>query len=260
MGRLRVMCAVILIAVFAGVGSAAAVPVGLELSLAIDVSGSVSASEYNLQMRGYALAFRDAQVQQAVLGVDNGIAVNLVFWAGRSQQVEAISFQHLNSLQAIESFASSLLAVERPFSGGTSIGPAIEFAANSLIQNDFEGARLIIDVSGDGVSIIPETEQARDQALSMGIDTINGLPIGGGDRLVQFYQNHLIGGDDAFLVAAASFDDFRQAIATKLFREIDSGPDSDQGTEVPEPTSALLLLVYIAGFGARKNACERILS
>ena len=42
--------------------TASAVPVDLGLSLVIDVSGSVSGSEYDLQMDGYANAFRSAAV------------------------------------------------------------------------------------------------------------------------------------------------------------------------------------------------------
>ncbi len=43
-----------------------AVPVGLELSLLIDVSGSVDANEYNLQKGGYISAFQSAAVQAAI--------------------------------------------------------------------------------------------------------------------------------------------------------------------------------------------------
>ena len=52
--------------------SASAVPVDLGLSLVIDVSGSVSTAEYNLQMDGYANAFRSSAVQQNILGGNVG--------------------------------------------------------------------------------------------------------------------------------------------------------------------------------------------
>src|SRR4051794_19231929 len=60
-----------------------AVPVGLELSLLVDVSGSVDNSEYNLQKQGYVNAFSDPGLVSAILASTGGsIAVNFVQWSG----------------------------------------------------------------------------------------------------------------------------------------------------------------------------------
>ena len=57
-------------------------PVDLELVLAVDVSQSVNAQEFALQMAGYAQAFRNRHVLEAIRAAgDRGIAVALVQWA-----------------------------------------------------------------------------------------------------------------------------------------------------------------------------------
>jgi hypothetical protein len=58
---------------------------------------------------------------------------------------------------------------------------------------------------------------------------INGLPILALEPwLDSYYRDHVIGGDGAFLIAAASFEEFAQAIRRKLITEI----------AVPPPTAA----------------------
>ena len=44
-----------------------AIPVSVELALLVDVSGSVSTSEFNLQRTGYVNAFLDAGIQAAII-------------------------------------------------------------------------------------------------------------------------------------------------------------------------------------------------
>src|SRR5690349_21078779 len=54
----------------------------LELVLAVDASGSVDDQEYQLQLKGIAQGFRDAEVLRAIRsGPAKSIAVNLLVWA-----------------------------------------------------------------------------------------------------------------------------------------------------------------------------------
>lgn len=46
--------------------TAEAVPLDLELSLLVDVSGSVSGSEFSLQRGGYSAAFRSGRLQDLI--------------------------------------------------------------------------------------------------------------------------------------------------------------------------------------------------
>ena len=55
--------------------------VDVELVLSVDVSGSISSREFNLQRDGYANAFRDPEVIAAIKSLDHGLAVTLQYWS-----------------------------------------------------------------------------------------------------------------------------------------------------------------------------------
>ncbi|MCH9672492.1 MAG: DUF1194 domain-containing protein [Gammaproteobacteria bacterium] len=233
--------------------SAQAIPVDLELSLVIDVSGSVSGSEYDLQMDGYAGAFRDAAVQNAILGGANGgIAVNAVFFSSSAQ--ELIPFTLLDTVASINAFADTLDNFARPFSGGTTISAGLNVSVPSFgletggVANGFESTRQVIDVSGDGTSSTTGTQNARDAALAAGVDAINGIAIEGNATstvITDFYRDNLIGGTGSFVVTAAGFDDFDTAIVTKLRAEI--APPPTPG--IPEPSVMALFGAGLFGLG-----------
>lgn len=209
---------------------ARAVPIALELQLLVDVSGSVSTSEFNLQRTGYANAFQSASIQNAIANV-GGIAVQFVYWSSSSQQQVAVDWTLVSDAASANSFANSILSASRPFSGGTAPQAAMAFGAPLFANNGFEGQRLVMDVSGDGTG--ENNSNGRDAALAAGVTTINGLVISPNTALTNYYNNRVLGGAGAQLFTAASFDDFGAAVQTKIGREI-------VGT-VPEPGSLLLL-------------------
>ena len=56
--------------------------VDLELVLAVDGSGSISSSEFKLQLAGYSAAFRDPELQAAITSGPTGrIAVAMMIWS-----------------------------------------------------------------------------------------------------------------------------------------------------------------------------------
>ena len=71
MGIGKLMIAAIIGSPFLLAGEAKAVPVDLELSLLIDVSGSVSASEFNLQRGAYVDAFKSDSLQSLQMIMQN---------------------------------------------------------------------------------------------------------------------------------------------------------------------------------------------
>ena len=229
-----------------GFGSSAqAVPVALELALLVDVSGSVSAAEYNLQKSGYVNAFLDANVQANIASHAGGIAVTYIEWSGGSQQAQLVNWFHITDAASATAFAATLNGVSRAFSGSTAPGSAIQFVTPQFSTNAFEGNRWVIDVSGDGAENNGvDTSNARDAALAAGVDAINGLPILGEAGLLNFYTNNIKGGAGSFVLPAASFNDFEGAVAAKIGREI---------AQIPEPATLALFGLGLFGFVASRR-------
>jgi hypothetical protein len=79
----------------------------------------------------------------------------------------------------------------------------------------------VIDISGDGRNNRGRSApEARDDAVRAGV-TINGLPILAIELdLEDFYRDNVIGGPGAFVIPAASFETFAEAVLKKLVIEI----------------------------------------
>jgi len=205
-------------------------PVDLELILMADGSGSVDDAEFLIQRQGYAKALRHPDIWH---GISNGIlrriAVSYVEWSGPELQIPIIDWTVIEKKSDLEAFATKLETLPRElYSGGTAIGNAILYGANSIKSNLFEGTREVIDLSGDGWDRngLPAAA-GRDQAVKMGV-TINGLPILDEFRvgLDKFFVENVIGGRGAFSVPANGFKDVFFAIRRKLILEISGMPVS----------------------------------
>ncbi len=205
-------------------GLARAVPVDVEIVLAVDASGSVDELEYALQRFGYANAFRNPRIIRAIRnGAHGAIAVTFVEWTGPELHITIADWALIKDAASAKRFAEELQGRERVlFGGGTAVGDAILFSASLFANNSFEGNRRVIDISGDGPTNRGyPASLARDQVAKQGI-TINGLPILDGfyPGLHVFYLDHVIGGPGAFAIPAKGFRDFSAAVLSKLIREI----------------------------------------
>ncbi|ARV63271.1 hypothetical protein BZZ01_27525 [Nostocales cyanobacterium HT-58-2] len=215
--------------------SFAATIVGTELVLSVDVSGSITSSEFNLQRKGYANAFRNPTIQNQIAALPGGLAATLSYWS--TNAVQSVPWTLISDAASANKFADAIEAVSRPSSGNTGIANAITFAQNLLDSNDFVGNKRIIDVSGDGrenVKSDTALRAARDNAVNAGI-IINGLPIlGSSANLDTYYKDNVIGGSDSFVIAANNFSTFGDAVAQKIGREVAPPPNP-----VPEPLTIL---------------------
>ena len=202
-------------------------PVDLELVLAVDASSSVDDTEFSLQTRGLASAFRDPQVIAAIRAAGpRGVAVAVMQWSEEQRQELAVDWVLVRDTAAILGLAERIAAAPRLIAGGhTAAGNALEFAARTLDDNAYLGLRRVIDISGDGrVNDGLYPHAVRDAAVGRGI-TINGLAILNEIPLLdQYYREHLIGGAGAFVMTAADYADFTRAMVAKLVREIRSAP------------------------------------
>lgn len=240
-------------------GQASATPVGLELMLLVDVSGSVSGTEYNLQKQGYVQAFQNAAVQAAILNSQGGaIAVTYIEWSGAGQVSNKVGWTLIDSAASANAFAAAINATSRAFTGGSTalqdaIGTAFAGFGTEVgaASNGYESLRQVVDVSGDGADnnsgTFSRNGGGRDAALRAGVDTINGIYIVGEAGLATYYDTYVKGGTNAFTESAAGFSQFGEAIERKLVREIRN--------TVPEPGSIVLAGAALLGLaGTRRRA------
>jgi Protein of unknown function (DUF1194) len=206
---------------------AQAEPVDLEIVLAVDDSLSVSAAEFDLQVKELTTAFRDPRVFTAIRAAgDKGVAVSVVQWANLNEQHVAIEWTLVRDAASAEHLAQRIERMPRRFEGyGTAISAALRFCAGTFFANGFEGTRKVIDMSGDGSDNRgPLPDRARDIAVFAGI-TVNGLTIRNEEPNLEFYYvAHVIGGTGAFVMTAESYRDFADVFIRKLIQEVSQGP------------------------------------
>jgi hypothetical protein len=207
--------------------------VDLELVLAVDVSGSVNQTRFELQKQGYVAAFRNPRVLGAIRsGPAQAIAVTMVQWTGPDLQIQVIPWTVIRDRRSAEDFAGTIDSAPRQlFSGGTSISGAIDYSLTLFAESGFRGSRRVIDVSGDGSNNRGRPAHlARDDAARAGVG-VNGLPILALEpNLDRYYYDNVIGGPGAFMVPAESYEAFAAAILKKLITEIADARNGKQRT------------------------------
>ena len=88
--------------------------VDLQLLLAVDASGSVSAQRFELQKRGYAAAFRHPRVLRAIrAGAPDGIAVTMMQWTGPTLQVQIVPWRVIHDEASALALAAEIEAGPR---------------------------------------------------------------------------------------------------------------------------------------------------
>src|SRR5271170_8447521 len=78
------------------------VPVDLQLVLAVDSSGSITADEFRVQMEGLTAAFRNPLILDAIRrGPIGAIAITLVEWSSVEQQHQSIAWTLICDAESI---------------------------------------------------------------------------------------------------------------------------------------------------------------
>ena len=215
----------IIAVIFAGQKTRASSGVDVAILIALDVSASVDASEFDLMREGLAAAISSPEVANAVVNGKRGaIAVSVVQWSGFTEQEMKLDWARLSSNTELVDFANRIRKMSRRYKdGATDIGGALNFSRKKVLTSPFQATRSVIDLAGDGpnnVNFSPTIE--RDLAIKDGI-TINGLAvIGEVSMLEEYFIRFIIGGPDAFVEKTADFDGFMRAMERKLIREIGS--------------------------------------
>ena len=207
-----------------------AIPVDVELVIAVDVSYSMDPDEQALQREGYIQALTSKEFLRALHEGPNGtIAITYFEWAGQSDQKIVMPWRLIDGPEAADAVAAEIARAPYRRASRTSISGALGFAKPLFDNSGYRGLRRVIDVSGDGANNNgPLVVPARDDVLAAGI-TINGLPImlkrasvGSLDieELDVYYEDCVIGGPGAFVVPIRERAKFIEATRTKLVLEI----------------------------------------
>lgn len=202
------------------------------LVLALDVSGSVDAGEYRLQMDGLAEALLDPVVAGAILAPGAApIALYVFEWSGPQFQNTLIDWTLVTDRPTLDGMASTLRRTQRgPSPPSTALGTAMAVAGRALrdAPDCWKGT---IDISGDGKSNTgPRPQDLGDLPQLAGvtinalvINTIDSMGAGPGDEdLMAYFENLVIRGPGAFAEPADGFEDYARAMKKKLLRELDA--------------------------------------
>ena len=106
------------------------------LALGLDVSGSVDAREYRLQIDGVADALSDPRVREALLSMPASPVRLLVFeWSGSEDQAVILPWHEIADDAALETAIATIRSTERrDASPGTALGVAMTQGAALLAQ------------------------------------------------------------------------------------------------------------------------------
>lgn len=199
------------------------------LVLAIDASGSISGTEFDIQRQGYATALLAPPVTLAF--AEAGVVdVAAVFWGDSSYQPQVVPWHRITSAADLARFSAALLAAPRQMSGDTHIGNGLAAAMALFEAAGHCSERQLIDLSGDGRASFETGRKpvislavARAHAERKGI-TVNALAITTEDsELPRYYADNLISGPFAFVLHVDGLESFGAAMTQKLMRELLAG-------------------------------------
>ncbi len=210
----------------------------VNLILAIDVSDSIKVARWDVQKKGYAAAFANPEIQDAILqGSIGSIGVVVVQWSSRMNQTQIVPWMLIDSREKAGLFSILLANMPRMFQENTGIGAAMEYCATALHFAPYEARRSVIDISGDGVdNDPPQRGEVRVPLMLIRHEvttrfprlTINGLALRGADDtkdvdLLQYFEDQVICGPSSFAIAVddpSHLDTFTRGLEKKLFKEI----------------------------------------
>ena len=190
---------------------------------AIDISRSVSPAEYVYQKNGLARALISPEVQKLMSFYPDGIMATVTVWSGADQQKQMVPWSLLHGPASVVDFAQQVADMRRPYRFDlTAIANALIHAGRMHVENPVTCNRLVIDISGDGVtSVIGQHSRSVAEGLADNGVTINALVIAGSKPdPVRYYAEQVIRGTGAFMIVADGFQDFEESMHRKLMREL----------------------------------------
>ena len=219
----------------------------LDLAICLDGSGSVSNSDWTLQLEGLALAIENP----AVVPHNNTVRLTVIqFSSGVDLEVPPIVIDGGNATDV----ADRVRAIGQ-VRLGTDMAACIDLATSVISTARPVALQRVIDLSTDGEQTEGNAYRAVNDAVAAGIDAINAIGIGPNidvGFLRAMVRPQPEGGRQGFLVLAADFQEYVAAIQGKIRKEVnpDLAVTVDDGVSVGVPGDDLEYVVTVANRGA----------
>lgn len=203
------------------------------LAIGLDVSASVDAGEYALQIGGLASALRAPAVRAAILAAPaDPVWLAVYDWSGVGDQRLILPWAPIRSEADLAAVADRIAATTRVMqSPSTGVGAAMRFGAELLAGR--AGCRtLTLNLTGDGENNSGPAPDAVALARTEVPVTVNVLVIGAGRgtgedggqpsllELSGWFARKVIRGPGAFIEPTLGYKDFARAMERKLLREL----------------------------------------
>ena len=207
----------------------------LALSLAVDVSRSVDAKDYEIQRGGIIDALNAPDIRAAFLRPAAHVSLSVFEWSGMNYQAVIVPWIEVRNDADLDAVIALMAAQQRPsHTLPTALGFALEYGL-ALMGNAPRCDRQVIDVSGDGQNndgIAPATAYRRND---FGEIVVNGMAIGEHENGIQeYYRAEVLHGPGAFVEYAPKQVDFPPVIRRKLLRELTEQVLGDLGPAAPK--------------------------
>ncbi len=205
------------------------------LALGLDVSGSVDAVEYRLQLDGLAIALNSPDVQEVLFVQSDAPVQVLVYeWSGPLNQTIIVPWTQITGPDALANVTATLRNHPRGVAAPTTAIGSAMLAGFAFLEQHPECWKRTLDLSGDGqTNTGPRPQDIADDRTPSGV-IVNGLVIGSGDlrgdderfadikELSSYYSSYVIRGPGSFVEVALGFEDYAAAMERKLLRELSS--------------------------------------
>lgn len=207
----------LLAALLAGSTAHATVPqCDLALSLALDVSSSITAPQHAMVRKGTAEALRRPEIVNAM--TEGGVYLQVFEWSdGETMLVDWTPVRNSDDLATI---ATAIEGAQRSHHGMdvTSMGSALEFALTQFER--VRCARNVLDLMTDGN---PTGGISPEQAIQQ-FDTerhqVNVLFVGQGQAALRRMETGVRFGWGSFVMPVPRWEDFGLGMYRKLLREV----------------------------------------
>lgn len=189
-------------------------PVGVQLILAMDTSGSMTDEEFAIELKATAIAlnselFRNAikykagEQSVAVAVIDfNAFAMLRIAWVDiRGKEINDKPYNPADPLNSslapdkLDKLADEIMFMPRRGAAGTVIGAALDLSHSLFLGSPWkpaEGGKRVLDVFGDGSSSPAAVVSGRNRLERIGV-TINGFAIVNEESdLEKYFENYLV--------------------------------------------------------------------